>query len=835
MRFLHLSGGLLLLLLPTLGCAQETLPPDAKITGQVEQTAGWATAKAASTITLPLSPVQDVIRIRGKSGAEKAGLRLVFKDANKKAIALAITTQELRGNWGKQNGQVFPDANLQVSWPGGKGGIFVRPKLTLYGDEKREELSQKWDTMPAASQHAFTLELRRDGQNMQIWLDGQFIGEMAAAGPFVQCEAALTPGAALATVQSEKPSTADGKFALPVADYAIPGTMSEAQIKLLPDANLPAALAAAPGKSIAVAGLGRIPAVTIDLESHAWRRSALDALPEARLFSVPLATYSHINLLCAAEDDPAKTPSFTVRLTRYGRNRGDAMADTVVTLPSGNGGAQARRVGEVTYGTARKTTPLWLVRVPLKSGQIQDLIYDDKLKNSLLSTHRYLEVELLDPMPDVEASDQFPPLMKTNNRVYTPGGSPHYQWNLRRDPVTRAKTRPDDKQSSVHVFGAMLEESPASLEVRANTPLLIFYASDQPELRAKVVARKAGTYNVSWQIADVDGRIVAQGKKPLTLAATPEGETVSVPVTVGNGWYAVRFQLTTSTGEPLVEHQTSFVFLPPDTRKAGFESPYGTWWFHWAHGGEPNIELVGPMMQRAGLRHTQLPDSLPESVTKKYGVSAWMVPWRGVNTKLPLEQRLAEHEAYIRKYLELWPSVDSMKIWHESSYHKASFPTELWGQTPPPLDAASEKAWQDEITYLTALAKMVREKFPQFKLQYGNSGTSLFHIAELLRRKFPREYIDSIASEDLGQVIIPESPGLYAVQDSWYLRETARKLGYDDIPLTASYEWMGRRAPSAGLKNQAEWYIRDALHGLAYGFDTIALGTVHDAGGGYYY
>jgi hypothetical protein len=121
------------------------------------------------------------------------------------------------------------------------------------------------------------------------------------------------------------------------------------------------------------------------------------------------------------------------------------------------------------------------------------------------------------------------------------------------------------------------------------------------------------------------------------------------------------------------------------------------------------------------------------------------------------------------------------------------------------------------------------------KLQYGNNGNSVDTIAGLLRSKFPSEYIDTIATEDLGQTIVPERAILDSMQSTWFMRETARKLGYGDIPVTAAYEWMNRRSHSVGLRNQAEWQIRDALHARAYGFDTIALGSIHDAGTGYYY
>src|SRR5690606_8866584 len=142
-------------------------------------------------------------------------------------------------------------------------------------------------------------------------------------------------------------------------------------------------------------------------------------------FSVPLATYSHALLLCAAENDPAKTPSFTARLTRYGRSRGDAMADTIVTLPQGNAPANesTRRVGEVTYGpsNARQSVPLWLVRVSLKNGQINHLLYDDKTHNPFISSYRYLEFEFLEPVRNVESDEQFPPPMDTTERTYNPG------------------------------------------------------------------------------------------------------------------------------------------------------------------------------------------------------------------------------------------------------------------------------------------------------------------------------------------------------------------------------------------------------------------------------
>ena len=35
----------------------------------------------------------------------------------------------------------------------------------------------------------------------------------------------------------------------------------------------------------------------------------------------------------------------------------------------------------------------------------------------------------------------------------------------------------------------------------------------------------------------------------------------------------------------------------------------------------------GPLLQRAGLRHTNLGENLPEAKTKEYKVSHWAIPW----------------------------------------------------------------------------------------------------------------------------------------------------------------------------------------------------------------
>jgi len=801
------------------GVAQGLLPRGSIVSGSTTIEAGRLLAQSRAEVQVPIPPEAGGLAIRCTTGCDPAGLSVALRTDGGNSTELAFRPRDISLRIGAAPDAIrsLSDACIELPW---RARLFVRPNVEFYKDPRRREVLRKWGALPTASDHLLTIELRRGPAAWQAWIDGRFVQEFPVKGRPTKCDVRLPPGGSFNGVSFAKPC--DAKFLpLAIGCLARPGAMAAGTVTLAPGEAAADAVplrAVAAAENIDVDSLGRVLCASDDLVSFYWRRGALDGLPESCIVSVPLDTYCAAYVLCAAEDDLAKTPAFTLRMTRYGNSRGDAMADTLVRLPEKDSkpDLNVRQVGTVTYGppVARKTVPLWRIRVPLKPGLIQDLLQDDRRKNNLFPTHRYLDIELMDPLAGVEENDAFPPSMRPTGRTYSPRGP----------------------RSAVHVFAMTLEASPAGLTVRPNTPVSMFYASDNPELRATVDARQPGTYTVAWDFADVEGRIVATGKKSLTLSAEKPGDSVAVPVAVGNGWYATRFRLLDTAGCELVDYRGSMVMLPPDTRRAGFESPHGTWWFHWAHGGEPNIARVGPMLQRAGLRHTILPETLPETLTAPYGVTAWCVNWyRSKTTDATVVQKIAEHEEHIRKTLKLWPSVDKLLVWHESGASGAPFPSELWGEEPKPLDEESAAAWKYRMEYVSLLAKMVREKFPKLKLQFGNDGSSLGIIAGLLRNKFPREYCDFFAVEDAGQTFITEKAVPGGLQSAWYLRQTARKLGYGDVPITACYEWIGRRDLALGFGPQAEWYARDALHARAYGFQTIAQGGVHDAGAGYFH
>lgn len=848
------------------------------LSGEFTQNEGWLTATTKTVLEAPFAANDNLIILRGRTGTNPEGIRLNFLGSNgKEAVnsenkpmdSLTWSTTDLTVH-GDNN--IYPDAILKMPRP---MQYFVRPYLKLYTKDKRKEIIAKWDSLPKASAHEFSVEIRKmsDGK-FQFWFDGNFMQEYLPADVSL-LRVTLAPGASLKEfkVTQEQGFSVGEDISLPITSFPRPQGMENAQITLNPGVKLPKSFASLNGhgaENIAIDGLPIIPGLgTDDLQSFYFRRSAVDNFAEQRIFTVPLATYSYANILVASENDPSKTSAFTLRITRYGNSRGNAMADTIVHIPAADAkdSPAAQRVGVVHYGPAdaRKEAPLWLLRVPLKNGLIQDILYSDKRKNEAMGTYQYLDVELMEPLHNVEKADTFPPPQEVVYRQYVlsdPQFAPYDMYTKVWEP----------QPSDVHVFALSLETAPAAMEVRSNSGMQVFYAADNPQFEANVTAIAPGTYTLFWDYADTEGKLVASGKKSVTLEAGAR-ETITAPVTVGNGWYAARFRLVDKKDQNLVDYRTSFVMLPPDTRKAGLESPFVGWWFGKNHSSDISLDEVGPLLQRLGIRRVELPEDMPESVTlPKYGFThstvrfAYVGGARGLRDfrdgKMTLEQAVAYHEADIRRHLELWPSIDRMYVFHESGNAGAPFPSELWGEPARSFaDADGEnspeallrkegmeipeatvkareeyqKNWPKRMEYLTAMAKMVREKFPKLKMQYGNTGNSLQMLGEIFRQKFPRQYIDTIASESLGQTIIPERDMTDSMQDGWYVRELARKMGYGDVPITASTEWIGRMTEQLGLRKQAQWKARDGILALAYGYDTISIAGINDAGDAYYY
>lgn len=691
----------------------------------------------------------------------------------------------------------------------------VCPNPDGYPAARREELFLGWSNQPPASEWRFPVAIRSDAAGAEYWFDGRYAGRADRELPLKEVVFQPGPGA----------EAGDARLGTPVPGLALPRYLPLDLSRVArPDAlakvgtDLPATYFVTSGVPFRPVGgsntldVGQAKELTgggMEVDPY-LARTAFDAMPESLLVSVPLAQYTRAWVLCAAEDNPAKDPVLTARLTRFSTDgRGDAIADTTVWLPKEGGAAPGfAPAGSMTYSTTGglKRVRLWKVGIPLKSGAIQDLIFfktNESYNAGRLTDRRYLDFELLGKL-----------------------GTPLPQGDQSHKP---------DRQSvsAVRVFGITLERTPVEMEVRQTQVGNVFEGAEKPEIQVVLRPLEAGTFTLTWTVRDVDGKTVGEESKKLKLKAGGE-QVVTIPLSQKElGWYGLTLALEDAASRRLVEHPTSFALMAADTRRAGYESPYGTWWFGTAHRGTDDKAIGGPLLLKAGLRHTNFGwHKLTEADMAPWKVGAFQVPWLFRVGTGDVAAASAKYEQAVREYLVKFPHCDEADIFHES-YSGDTIPAELRDGKPAAMSAEQEKGAENRYAAASAATRVLREKFPQVKTVFGNSNPGASLVAEFFRKGYPRADIDYLGIEAAGQTFLPEKLTEYGTQAAWIIRETARKMGHE-IPVTCCYEWLYRNDRVLGHQQTAEWYVRDALIAHAYRFTHISMALLYDAGNCYY-
>ena len=374
-------------------------------------------------------------------------------------------------------------------------------------------------------------------------------------------------------------------------------------------------------------------------------RTSLDGMQESLHFSVPQAFYRRAWVLCAVEDDAKKDAVLTTRLTRFAvAGRGGAIADTTITLPRGDEkpGAGIEVVGSVNYSVHGKaiTSPLYLVPVNLKAGEILDVLAETKDPFAAMKIGPYLDFEFLGKMGGIEL-----------------------QRDRRRKPVATSV-------SAVHVFGVTLECSPVELRLKQSQVGNIFHNDEVPETTFALHAEVGGRYTLRWEISDVAGRVLQTHDKSLEIKARDDAD-ITVPLAMPElGWYGLRITLLDADAQALFQHEGAFALLGKDTRTAGYESPFGTWWFGSAHYATSDVHTVGPLMFKAGMRRTT------PFWTK--AAEADFAPWKVTQNQIKWPFRIADlddwpaaearAEKAIGDMLARFPHCQFIDLFHES-YH----------------------------------------------------------------------------------------------------------------------------------------------------------------------
>lgn len=771
-------------------------------------------------------PQEQVILLNGTNTVQaefrvgaggKIGIEFKFADGQTQSLIGVVKSDAMPRTVEKDGKKVpistpMPDAFIEFRGTGLAFKNHVRPNLVRYTEAQREDLVKTWEVLPSATEHWTALEVLSLNAGAELWMDGRFCGRLLNESKLAEVRLQLAEGGAVRGLQSSIGPDAGLFLPLDVKHIARPGAMKDATVSLKPEMQQIKSVPMFVGDAASNADVGVVKEMQglRGLETNEnTSRTSLDGMTESLHFSVPQAFYRRAWVLCAVEDDPRKDAVLTTRLTRFAvAGRGGAIADTTLTLPRGNEppGAGIEVVGSVSYSADGKmnSSPLLLVPVNLKSGEILDILAETKDPFAAMKVGPYLDFEFLGKMGGIDL-----------------------QTDRRRKPLPTSV-------SAVHVFGVTLERSPVELRLKQSQPGNIFHNDEVPETTIALHAVVGGRFTLRWEISDVTGKVLQTHEKSVAIKADDDVD-LTLPLAMADpGWYGLRLKLSDEHAHALFEHEAAFALLGKDTRTAGYESPFGTWWFGSAHYATSDINVAGPLMFKAGLRRTT------PYWTK--ASEADMATWKLTLNQIRWPFRLADLEDWpaaevraekaINDMLARFPHCQYIDLFHES-YHPGAYPPELYDAQYAPKDAALAKQEERLFELGVKAAKFIRAKFPQLKIIAGNSGGSSGMLAVLLRRGFPRELIDYIGSETTGQSFSPEKLSPWTTAGIWLMGETARKFGYD-VPMSGCFEFTYRAERDIGPQRLAEWYTRDMLFGLANRFPTISPAEIEDVGNSYY-
>lgn len=794
------------------------LPEGWQAEGTLTEAEGWMVAQEPATISAPLA-ADTVIRLTLRLGVlqQPATVRVAGDEGPALELRLQALDAEYRVNIIGEERIPLPDACVELRVPDPAGGwlfndrYFVRPFPHWYEREERQALLDRWADLPPASTHPLGLRIDVHAGRVGLWVDDRYVAGLAIAGaPALRLT--LSPGNALADIATAP--SADARRWVPVGlhGYRRPGSWSAAEPSIgrgaLTLRGVPFEVGA-PGDEIDV-GLARWLREAVGPEGYTenyFTRNAFDSRPEDILLAVPTDDYSQAHLLCAVDPDPAKTPILSLRLTRYledlydSGGRGDAIADSAVRLErtGGRWPEGVAQVGTVAVTTAegQRELPLLQVAVPLRAGEIPDVI--DEQGIFVRRSTQHLDLELTRGLYLIKTSSY-------SHHSILPVGPP----------------------SAVHVLAVTLERAPVRVRMSSRQVGNVFYAQERPALYVEMTAQRDEPFagELRWQVHDAYGR-TSEGRREVSVAADGEPSVARIDLESETlGWYGARVSLHDRDGAQVWSQPTSFAILPPDTRTAT-DSPFGTWWFRQSHIGTEDVAEIAPLLQRMGIRRVNPSSRGPDAATlAAHGLRVSMLTdfaRRGDAGFAMLDEMVAQH-----------PDVQWAMVYHESGFGEGvRYPPEFLGQEPPELTEQQRQKLDDLQAKGLAYARYVRERYPHLKLIVGNG--SLGFAAQLMREGWPRELVDAWGDEDLGQAIPPEAPPP-AFKSLYWQQEYAKLYGYDE-PMTTAYEWRGRNTQPGNVSEleQARLYSRDALQALAFGAPHVNPGLLYDVGDSYYY
>ncbi len=505
----------------------------------------------------------------------------------------------------------------------------------------------------------------------------------------------------------------------------------------------------------------------LDLGKVAYRGSAAYVRTEAAsndpkrvMLRVPRRQYNEIALIAAADPAGGASSPRVLNVRMVKPGRGMVL-DRCWPIPG--------------TGTAAPT----LLRVPLDPGAFQDFLGDEQ--------EQALELDLSGPpvregYPDVRPA---------------PG---------------------------VRIFAITLIESPVEMKVTSDEVGHIFVQPQTPAFKFHLRNTTPNAQAGSIQATVTDSYGKAKTHESAWKLAPKEIATQAMNLATDVlGLHYLDARLVDESGKPVNRRQTTFAVLPPDTRQADRDSPFGIWVFMDSHFGA-GAEAAGSLIHKLGARWSHVDKKLWEKgfsdryrVYPAYNHLLWQV--KGPEEAL---KKVADNPQH-----EYWTVFAEQAL---SGRHYGYFPPELLeNPAPAKLNDEEEKLFQQYWDLATKCSQAVREKHPNLKLSFGN-GYPQF-IATFMSRKYPKKLMDGLALDFMGDNI----------QMFFYLREVAKHYGYGELPffITEGFyvcSGCGYYPDRAREQEQSDAYIRGFLRGFALG--VIWWGAaceIWDPGSEYYY
>ncbi len=494
--------------------------------------------------------------------------------------------------------------------------------------------------------------------------------------------------------------------------------------------------------------------------------------PRMPLISVPKADYIAAHVLAVADDDPQLTDTLTLRAGRYGYIKQVFQRDFVATVP------RRADVGGFVH-----------VVVPMPQVVAQDVL------EGVIEIELTKEVRLARHVPD----------------------------------PNRFRYRPLGPASAVRIAAITLEKSPLQMRVISSESGHVFVEPDTAAFTVELtnITADAQPYRLSLDATHLRG---GDSQTRRSGSVVPgQIERIDIPITpVRRGYHDLTVTLHGGKDNLLLQRTTSFAQLGPDTRQHRHTTPFGSWEWNGTHVTSKDSDAIGSLFQKLGFRYGM--SGHPPEARAKWGMSFAIEP--KLDPELKLFKRLSEKNSV---------TPQRALIFHEDSIsgpHVTRVPDLFHDRPPYKLNEQEEARYQTMLASALGGAKAVREQYPDVFISFGNG--PLPTKEEFYRRRFPSELFDAGGNEAGSFHRLPEAQPPDAIANNasiWMDRQLLDAYGYSDKPVHQCLEvcYPNDNPGNHSSLTQADYFVRNALHSLAWGMDFLHIGEIIDVGNSYYY